>query len=140
MFSLDFDHSWKFFFCAKANIILNSRKFFLRNCSKKNVSFFDKKFAFNSIVEIKKQNTDFFQSTSFEELTNMTTEKNLSLTIYFYRKLCLPVIKWNKNYLSKQVGDKHTHWRNSFLQLLVLKDCELFLFRRSKKNGLHFGL
>ena len=136
------------FFCTKTNLILNSRKFFLWSVFQKKRMFLVKilrslgtrKFLSLKYCRHKKQNTDFFQNTSFKELKNMTAEKNLSLTINFYRKLCLAVISWNKKYLSKQVGAKHTHWRNSFWQLLVLKVCELFHFRQSKKIVLYFGL
>ena len=33
----------------------------------------------------------------------MAVEKNLRVTINFYKKHCLPVVTWNKNNVSKQV-------------------------------------
>ena len=33
----------------------------------------------------------------------MAVKKNLRLMINFYKKLCLPVITWNKKHLSKEV-------------------------------------
>ena len=95
----------------------------------------------------KKQNTDFFQITCFKANKNMLVKKNLRGAINFYKKLCLLVFTWNKQHLSKQVvpityvtvfdmhnGEKH------FLQLLLLKFCELFLFKQIKKRVVHFGL
>ena len=33
----------------------------------------------------------------------MAVEKNLRVAINFYKKLCLPVVTWNKKHLSKPV-------------------------------------
>ena len=33
----------------------------------------------------------------------MPVEKKLRITINFYKKQCIPVIKWNQKHLSKQV-------------------------------------
>ena len=34
----------------------------------------------------------------------------------------------------------YTHWRKTFLQLLLLKVCESFIFRQIKKGEVYFGL
>ena len=49
----------------------------------------------------KKQNTELFQIPCFKESKNMAVEKNLRVTIKFYKKLCLPIITWNTKYLLK---------------------------------------
>ena len=50
----------------------------------------------------------------------------------FYEKLCVPVITWNKKHLSKQAVPITYAFGRRFLQLLLLKSCESFLFRQSK--------
>ena len=50
----------------------------------------------------------------------------------FYEKLCVPVITWNKKHLSKQAVPITYAFGRCFLQLLLLKSCESFLFRQSK--------
>ena len=46
---------------------------------------------------------ELFQITYFKESKNMAIEKNPRIAINFYKKLCLPVITWNGDHLSKQV-------------------------------------
>ena len=46
---------------------------------------------------------DFFQITCLKESKNMAVKRNLRVTITFCKKLHIPVITWNKEYLSKQV-------------------------------------
>ena len=46
---------------------------------------------------------DFFQVTCFKERKNMAVEKNLKITINFYKKLCLPLFTRNKKHSPKQV-------------------------------------
>ena len=53
---------------------------------------------------------------------------------------CLPVITWNKKYLPKKLQQHHTRWRKSFLQLLLLKVFDSFLFRQSNKTCSILGL
>ena len=82
-----------------------------------------------SIVEIK--NTNLLQITCFKEHKNMTVEKNLSVTINFYKKHCLLVVTWNKNNLSKQVVPiTYTMEKRFFTVAIFLKVCESFLFQR----------
>ena len=78
----------------------------------------------------------------------MAIEKNLRVTINFYEKYCLPIATWNKNNLSKQVVPIiYTLEKRFFTVTILLKVCELFLFRQSKKTcdilwsaGVFFGL
>ena len=49
-------------------------------------------------------------------------------------------ITWNKKHLSKQATSITYTWRKTFLQLLLLKVCELFRFRQIKKVEVHCGL
>ena len=76
--------------------------------------------------------------TSFKHLFQRTQQyggfTNLWTTINLYKKQFVPVITWNKKHSLKQVGinDIHT-WERLFLQLLLLKFCETFLFRQSNK-------
>ena len=37
------------------------------------------------------------------ELKNMALKENLRVMINFCKKLCLPVITWNKKHLSKEI-------------------------------------
>ena len=53
------------------------------------------------ILKIKKSSMDFFRITCFKESKNLEVERNFKVTINFYKKLCLPVITWNKKYLLK---------------------------------------
>ena len=46
---------------------------------------------------------NLFQITCFKQHKKMALEKNIRVTIKFYKKHCLPVITWNKNNLLKQV-------------------------------------
>ena len=57
---------------------------------------------------------------------------NLWVTINLYEK-CLLVITWHKNYSSKQVISMIYTFGKDFLQLLLLKVCETFLFKQSNK-------
>ena len=50
------------------------------------------------------ESTDFFQKTCFKESNNMAVEKNIKVTINFYKKECFPVITWNEKHSSKQVS------------------------------------
>ena len=72
-----------------------------------------------------------FQITYIKEIKKKAVEKNLRVTINFYKKLCLPVIIWNKKYLWMQVVPISYTLEKSFLQLALLKVRELFLFRES---------
>ena len=49
-----------------------------------------------------------------------------------YKKQCLPVIKWNKSHLLKQVA-RIPYTLEKTLQLLLLKVWDSFLFRRAKQ-------
>ena len=74
---------------------------------------------------------DSFQITYVKESKNKAVEKNLRVTINYYKELCLPVIIWNKKYIWMQVVQISYTLEKSFLQLPLLKLCELFLFRES---------
>ena len=86
-----------------------------------------------STVELKKWNTDLSQITCIEEKKNMAVEKNLKVTIkLFLKKYCLPVVTWNKNNSSKQVAPITCTLEKRFFAVpILLKVCELFLFRQS---------
>ena len=62
----------------------------------------------------------------------MAVAPNLWITINLYN-ICLPVIKWNKNILWNKLHQSYTHLGKIFLELLLLKVCEMFFFRHSKK-------
>ena len=63
----------------------------------------------------------------------MVVEKNLKVTINFYKKHCLPVVTWNKTNLSKEVVPITYTQEKRFLSVaILLKVCELLLFRQSK--------
>ena len=65
----------------------------------------------------------------------MAVEKNLRVTINFYEKHCLPVVTWSKNNSSKQVVPIICSLEKRFFAVTILvKVCELFLFRQSKKT------
>ena len=78
---------------------------------------------------------DFFQNTCFKERRNMAVTPNLWVTISLYKKECLPVITLNKKHSSKQVVSMIYTLGKNFLQLLLFKVCEMFLFRQSKEVG-----
>ena len=88
------------------------------------------------------KNTNFFRNSSFEERNNMAVGKALRVMKNFCRKKqCLPVIKWNKKHSPKQIMSiTCTLEKMFFLQLLLWKVCESFLFGGSKKIVLDFGL
>ena len=65
---------------------------------------------------------------------NMAVEKNLKVKTYLQKKLCLPVTAWNKNIHRSKLHLQYTHWRKSFLLLLLLKVCESFQFGQSKES------
>ena len=46
---------------------------------------------------------NFLQNTYFKDINNIEVEKNLRLTINFYKKQCLPFITWNKNQLLQKI-------------------------------------
>ena len=72
--------------------------------------------------------------TCFKESKNMAVEKDLWVT-NFYKKQCLPVITRNIKHLSKQVAPITCALeKRLFAVAIILKVCELFLFRQSKKN------
>ena len=50
-----------------------------------------------------KESTDFFLITRFKESKSLAAQKDLKVTINFYKKLCLPAKTCNKKHLSKQV-------------------------------------
>ena len=62
----------------------------------------------------------------------MAVTPNLWVTISLYKIECLPFITRNKKHSSKQVV---FILGKTFLQLLLLKVYETFLFRESKKVG-----
>ena len=65
----------------------------------------------------------------------MMVEKNLRVTINFYKKPCLLVVTCNKNDLLKQgVQITYTLKRRFFAFAILLKVCEAVFFRQSKKN------
>ena len=71
----------------------------------------------------------------FEESMKMVVEKNLRVMADIYKKQCIPIITWNKKYLSKQVVPiTYTLEKRFFAVPTFLKVCELFLFRQSKKT------
>ena len=78
--------------------------------------------------EDKKSSMDFFRITCFKESKNLAVERNFKVTINFYKKLCLPVITWNKKYLFKQI-----------VRITYPLE-ETFLFKQSKKLAVYFGL
>ena len=64
----------------------------------------------------------------------MAVEKNLKLTMNFYKKHCFSVVAWNKHDLSKQtVPITYKLEKKFFAAAILLKVCESFLFRQSKK-------
>ena len=66
---------------------------------------------------------------------NVADEKHLSVTINFYKKQCLLVTTSNNKNLLKQVLPiTYTSEKRFFAVALLLKVCESFLFRQSKKN------
>ena len=66
---------------------------------------------------------------------NVADEKHLSVTINFYKKQCLLVTTSNNKNLLKQVLPiTYTPEKRFFAVALLLKVCESFLFRQSKKN------
>ena len=95
-----------------------------------------------SIVETKKQHTDFFQTTCFKETKeskNMVVEKNFSVAINFYKKQCLPVITWNKKHLSKLVAPlAYSEEKSFFAVAIFLKVCESLLFFGLFETSLDF--
>ena len=77
----------------------------------------------------------------FEESMKMVVEKNLRVMADIYKRQCIPIITWNKKYLSKQVVPiTYTLEKRFFAVPTFLKVCELFLFRQSKKLVLCFCL
>ena len=58
----------------------------------------------------------------------------------FLEKITSSVITWNKNIHRSKLHLELTHWRRIFLQLLLLKVCELFRLRDTKKLEVYFGL
>ena len=85
-------------------------------------------FTLHYYSEDKKSSMDFSRITCFKESKNMAVEWIFKLTINFYKKLCLPVIKWNKKYLFKQI-----------VRITYPLE-ETFLFKQSKKLVVYFGL
>ena len=64
----------------------------------------------------------------------MAVENNLRVTINFCKKHCLEVVTWNKNNLMKQVVPiTYTPKKRFAAVAILLKVCESFLFRESKK-------
>ena len=72
----------------------------------------------------------------------MAVEKNLRVSIKFYKKHCIPVTIWNKNNLSNQVAAiTYTLETGLSAFAILLKVCESFLLRKSKKKlVVDFGL
>ena len=65
----------------------------------------------------------------------MAVEKNLRLSIKFYKKHCISVTIRNKNNLSNQVAAiTYTLEKGLSAFAILLKVCESFLLRKSKKN------
>ena len=65
---------------------------------------------------------------SKQESNNMAVEKE-EVTVKFYGKWYFPVITWYKNIHWSKFYQQYTHWIKRFLQLLLLKICELILFK-----------
>ena len=102
------------------------------------VSFWNFALYFNfgiSIVEIKFKIRTYFKSLVFKQHKNMVVEKNLRVTKNFYKKQCLPLVTWNKINLSKQVVPiTYPLDKRFFAVAILLKVCESFPFRQSKKT------
>ena len=74
------------------------------------------------------------------ESDNMEVKKSLRVTKNFNEK-CRALITWSKKHSSKQVVPiTYTLEKKSFLKLLLLKDCESFIFRETIKIVVCFGL
>ena len=78
---------------------------------------------------------DFIQNTCFKERSNMAVTPNLWVMISLYKKECLTVITRNKNHSLKQIISMIYIHRKDFLELLLFKVCEMFIFRQSKEVG-----
>ena len=74
-----------------------------------------------------------FQNTCFKERNNMAVGKTLRVTTNFYKNSVFQLSHCRKNIHRIKLYQNHTHWRNRFLQLQLLKVCESFLFGESKK-------
>ena len=90
-----------------------------------------------TIVETKIKIWTYFKSQEQELISkheNLVFEKNLRVITNFSRKHCLPVITSNKNNLLKQaVPITYTLEKRFFAVAVLLKVCESFLLRQSKK-------
>ena len=90
-----------------------------------------------TIVETKIKIWTYFKSQEQELISkheNLVFEKNLRVITNFSRKHCLPVITSNKNNLLKQaVPITYTLEKRFFAVAILLKVCESFLLRQSKK-------
>ena len=65
----------------------------------------------------------------------MEAEKNLRVMVNLYKKHCLRAVTWNKNNLSKQVVPiTYILEERFFAVAILLKVCESFLLRQSKKS------
>ena len=82
----------------------------------------------------------FFKKKTVLKNFTILTGKHLCWGLFFYKKLCLPVIARNKNISKQDAPITNTLWRKLFfLQLLLLKVCHLFL-SRVKKLVIYSGL
>ena len=81
-------------------------------------------------------------NTCFKTRNNMAVGKAIRVTINFYKKRCLPLIKWNKKNPSKQViSITYAYWGKMFLELLLWKVFKCpFYSKRVKKVVVYFGL
>ena len=65
----------------------------------------------------------------------MAITPNPWVMISLYKKECLPVITRNKKHSLKQVVSMIYILGKDFLELLLFKVCEMFIFRQSKEVG-----
>ena len=71
-------------------------------------------------------------NTDFNESKNIAVEKNIRVTINFYKKQCFPVIIWNEKIIIE--ARCTNNMQLFFAAAMLLKVCELFHFRQSKKT------
>ena len=64
----------------------------------------------------------------------MVVEKKLMVTINFYKKQSLQVIRWNKKHLLKQVLQVTYTLEEKFFAVVTFEVCESFLFRQGKRT------
>ena len=74
---------------------------------------------------------NFFQNTCFKEHNNIAVQPNLWVIINLYKKNVFQLSHGIKNIHRTKLYQWYTDLGNTFLQLLLLKVCEAFLFRPS---------